>query len=106
MSAAAQLARPVAKADDPNDVAVLLLEEMHRALGDRFLVGFLAFVKRQSLADLFHDATVDAVELISRDRAVERDVEGRVVGSDPRSLLHDLLTERPAQGLVEDLGGW
>src|SRR5712691_5855938 len=67
MRASAQLAGPVAEAHDTNGVAVLLLEEIHRA--------------------------------------VQRDVERGVVGTDPRALLHYVLAELLAQRLVEQVRG-
>src|SRR6267143_6789800 len=104
MSAAAQLARPVAEADDAYDVAVLLLEEVHGALRHRFLIWSLPVVKGKAFAHLLHDAKVDASQLILRHSAVERDVESRVIGPDPRPLLHHLLTDRLAQRFVKKMG--
>ena len=83
MRAAAQLARPVAEAHDPDDVAVLLLEQVHRALGDRFLVRFLTFVKGKRLTDLVHHTPVDPIDLFLGQGAIQRDVERGVVRTDP-----------------------
>ena len=83
MRAATELARPVTEADDTNHVSVFLLEQVHSALRDGFLVRLLAVMKRQGLSHLLHDAPVDPRELILGDRPVEGDVEGRVVGPHP-----------------------
>ena len=105
MGAAAELARPVAETDDSHDVAVLLLEQVHGALRDRLLVWLLALVEWQRLADLLHDAAVDAAELVSGHGAVQRDVECRVVGADPRSFLNHALAEDLTQRPVQQMGG-
>jgi len=44
----------------------------------------LPVVKGKTFAHLLHDAKVDASQLILRHSAVERDVESRVIGPDPR----------------------
>ena len=101
MRASTELARPVAEAHHSHDVPVLLLEEMHRALGDRFLERLVLFVKWQRLAHLVHHPPVYARQLVSGHGAIEGDVEGGVVWSHPRPLLHHLLAERLPERTVQ-----
>src|SRR5207247_1323161 len=89
--------------NDPDHVTVLLLEEVHRTLGDGLLVWLLALMERERRADLLHDALVDTAQLVFADRSGERDVEGRVVRPDPRALLHHLVTQRLSHRLVEQV---
>src|SRR5712691_2574644 len=100
MRASAQLAGPVAEAHDTNGVAVLLLEEMHRALRNRLAIRLDLFVEGQPFSDLLHHAAVHVRDLVPGHRAVQRDVERGVVGTDPRALLHYVLAELPRQRLV------
>ena len=103
MSAAAQLARPVAEAHDAYDITVFLFEEVHRALRDSFLVCLLTFVKRKRRADLFHHSFVDALQLRFGDCPVQRDVKRRVVGTHPRTFLHHLVAQDLTKRLVEQM---
>ena len=105
VGASAELARPVAEAHDPDDVPVLLVKQVHSALRHRFFVRLLALVEWQRLAHLLHHTPVDTLELVVGDGTVERDVERRVIGSNPGTLLHDLLAERLAQRLVKEVSG-
>ena len=103
VGAAAQLARPVAEAHDPDDIPVLLLEQVHRALRDGILVRLLALVKRKRFPHLLHHASVDPMQLFFADGSVQRNVKRRVVGPDPRPLLNDPFAQGFAQRLVQQM---
>src|SRR5207249_8128016 len=79
--------------------------EVHGALRHRLAIRPLALLEGKTFAHLLHNAAIDAVELFSRDRATERNVESRVVGADPRAFLDDVLAERFTQRLVQEVRG-
>src|SRR5439155_16987470 len=103
VGAAAKFARPIAEAHDAHDIAVLLLEEVHCSLRDRFPVRLLTFVKGKPGTDLFHHALVDAFQLLLADRAIQRYVKGRVIRTDPRAFLDHLVAQDLTKRLMEQM---
>ena len=60
-------------------------------------------MKWQRLAHLVHHQPVDTPHLVCGHGAIERDVEGRVVGSHPRPFLHHLLAKRLSERAVQQM---
>ncbi len=105
VGAAAQLAGPVAEADHPDDVAVLLAEERHRARGTGLGDRPVADVERQRGAHLLVHQPADPLQLVRRQGAVEGEVEGRVVRPDVRAALEGGVAQHGVERLVEEVGG-
>src|SRR2546421_8380741 len=102
---AAEFTGPIPEGDDPDKIAVLLIEERDRA-------GFDCLVERQLLdsahqvgADLGVEQPGNAIDLVSRQRAWESEIEGRVVRLDRRASLACLLAEDIAKGPVQQVRG-
>src|SRR3984893_8743900 len=80
MSPAAELTGPVAEGDDPNQIAVLLVEQRHRAGGNRLGPEKPIDASDMAWAELLVQQCGHAVDLVRSQRARETEVKRRGLG--------------------------
>src|ERR1700724_1087890 len=80
MSPTAELTGPIAEGDDPNQIAVLLVEQRHRAGGNRLVQRKLLDTPDKVCANLLVQQRGDPVDLVHGQRARETEVERRGLG--------------------------
>ena len=90
--------------DDADLVAVLLTEERHRARRNRLLSGTHVGGNQRVLHDLLVDDSLDAQELVGRDRLEMLEVEAQAVRRDERAGLLHVRAEHLAQGRMQQVG--
>src|SRR5687768_16775668 len=101
MGAAAELDRILGHRENANDVAVLLLEDRHRAALLRLRLREDFGLDRRIREDLLVHEIFDLLDVLRRERLVRRVVEPKTIRADERSLLRravaDDLAERPVK---------
>src|SRR6202035_4600442 len=105
MRASAEFASPIAERDDPDQIAVLLVEKGDRASFDRLLEWELLDPAHQVGADLLVDQPRHAIDLYRGQRPGKTEIEGCVVGLKRGTSLDGCVAEDFAQGPVQEVGG-
>src|SRR2546428_11053514 len=99
----AKFTRPVAEGNDPDQIAVLLVEEGDRAGFDRLVEWELLDPAHQVRADLLVEQARHAIDLVRRQGPGEAEIEGCVVGLHRGTSLDGLLAQDIAQGPVQEV---
>ena len=99
----AKFTRPVAEGNDPDQIAVLLVEEGDRAGFDRLVEWELLDPAHQVRADLLVEQPQHAIDLVRRQGPGKAEIEGCVVGLHRGTSLDGLLAQDIAQGPVQEV---
>src|ERR1700730_5763476 len=89
----AEFTRPIAEGDDPDEIAVLLVEECDRPGGDRLLERKLLDSTHEDAADLFIEQPGDPIDLIRGQGPGKAEIEGCVIGLHGGTSLARLVAE-------------
>ena len=105
MRAAAQFAGPIIEGNDPNQVAVLLVEECDGASCDRLLERKLLHPALQVRADFVIEQAKDAIDLVGSQRTRKTKIKGCRVLVNRRPGLRRLVAQHVAKGAMQQVRG-
>ena len=104
MGAAAELDAVGAGFEHPDPLAVLVAEECNRSLVGRVGHRHLDVMGVRVGQHLGGDQILDLGDLFGGHRLVVAEVEAEPIGTDPRTLLLDVVAEHGAKGVVQQVG--